>query len=105
MITITISNDGVRYNGHACEPLDVYKDEGHRVCAACSALTQTLGDGVRTFAPGPVSTRYDSGDGEVIWGSMTERVAVIVETYAMGIKGVASASNGRVVVKDCRGKC
>lgn len=103
MIKITIRDDGVHCIGHACEPGDNNKDDGHRVCAAVSALTQMLGDGCRRFSSGEVSERCDSGDIDIIWGDMTERVAIVVETYAMGVKGVAASSDGRAVVEDLRG--
>lgn len=84
MITVRITNNGIRMDGHA----------GHHingqdiVCSAISALTCTLINGLQELTDNRI--RADTGDGmtQICWDSLDDRGRLLVDAWFLGLQAI-----------------
>ena len=87
MIEITVRPDHIKVNGHARHgPLgeDI-------VCAAVSALTQTLSESLKALTADSVRTVVDNGYTSIWFRNLSERGKLLVDSFFIGICGIADS--------------
>lgn len=87
MIEITVRPDHVTVNGHAR-----HGPPGEDiVCAAVSALTQTLEESLRALTADPVNTVEENGYISIWYRNLSESGKLLVDSFFIGICGIADS--------------
>lgn len=84
MIRIGITEHGIRMEGHAGH----HKDGQDLVCAAVSALTCNLINGLQELAGVRIRAETESGRAAVEWECLTEKGRLLVDAWFLGIAAV-----------------
>jgi len=85
MIRITISDRGLRLDGHA----NCKNEHGNDLaCAAVSALTVTLAMGLTNIAGEDVNVLLDPGQTVIDWQKLSDTGKALVDTWFLGIEAI-----------------
>ena len=87
MIEVTVCPDHVTVNGHARHG----PPGGDIVCAAVSALTQTLEESLRALTADPVRIVEDNGYTSIWFKNLSESGKLLVDSFFIGICGIAGS--------------
>ena len=89
MVTVRITNNGIRMDGHA----------GHRingqdiVCSAVSALTCTLIMGLQELTDNRIRADTDDGMTCIYWGRLDKDGKLLVDTWCLGLMAINEQYN------------
>ena len=87
MIKITNTNHEIRISGHAG-----YAEHGKDiVCASISALTQVFIASVEQLTTDELKCDIRPGNAVIIYGNLTERAQVFLDSFFVGLKMIANA--------------
>lgn len=96
MIIITLTQSSLTVDGHAARPAGV--PEGNNiVCAAVSALTLTLIEGLSTVAGMKIDTEEREGHVRIGWMQMNDKGQVLLDTWLIGMQNVRD-SYGEITI-------
>ena len=85
MITVTRHNDGISVKGHAG-----YAERGKDiVCAAVSALVQTLIQSVEDLTTDKIEYSMTPGAVLIKFGCLSDHSRVLIDAFFIGIKQIA----------------
>lgn len=89
MITVRITNNSIRMDGHA----GYHKDGQDIVCSAVSALTCTLIMGLQELTDNRI--RADTGDGMTVieWQELSDTGKLLVDTWYLGLMAINDQYN------------
>lgn len=89
MITVRITNNGIRMDGHA----GYHIDGQDIVCSAVSALTCTLIMGLKELTDNRI--RAETGDGmtQIYWGELDRDGHLLVDTWYIGLTAINDQYN------------
>ncbi len=87
MIQVKVRDSGITVTGHA----NTAPYGSDIVCAAVSAITQTLIEGLRYIANMDVSEAVSSGNICIKWQKLNDTGKALIDTWFLGICGVANA--------------
>lgn len=91
---IEVHIDGSKHfitvQGHAARPEGVQPGQ-NIVCAAVSALTLTLIEGLECIANERISARVDAGDVLIEWDELSDIGSALVDTWFIGILKIQEA--------------
>lgn len=98
MIEIYAWNDGISISGHA------YYDEPGKdiVCAAVTALTQTLIESLERLAPKSISSDVSSGRVDIYFRNVSENAKTLIDSFFIGIQMIAEEFPQYVVTEPLR---
>lgn len=87
MIEVNITQTGLTVEGHAG-----YAETGKDiVCAAVSALTQTLIAGIESLTDDRISYEVKPGKVHIVYKDLSERAQLLVDSFFIGISGIITA--------------
>lgn len=89
MITIRITSNGIRMDGHAC----CRSDGQDIVCSAVSALTCTLINGLRELTNNRIRADTDAGMTQIYWGELDGDGKLLVDTWYLGLQAINDKYN------------
>lgn len=85
MITIKMTNHGIRMSGHAqCKGSDGID----RACAAASALTCNLINSIRDLTGDRIRADTESGTAIVEWENLSDGGKLLVDSWFLGITDI-----------------
>lgn len=91
---IEVHIDGSKHlitvQGHAARPEGVQPGQ-NIVCAAVSALTLTLIEGLECIANERISARVDAGDVLIEWDELSDIGSALISTWFIGILKIQEA--------------
>ena len=91
---IEVHIDGSKHfitvQGHAARPEGVQPGQ-NIVCAAVSALTLTLIEGLECIANERISARVDTGDVSIEWDELSDIGSALIDTWFIGILKIQEA--------------
>ena len=91
---IEVHIDGSKHfitvQGHAARPEGVQPGQ-NIVCAAVSALTLTLIEGLECIANDRISARVDAGDVLIEWDELSDIGSALISTWFIGILKIQEA--------------
>ena len=91
---IEVHIDGSKHfitvQGHAARPEGVQPGQ-NIVCAAVSALTLTLIEGLECIANERISARVDAGDVLIEWDELSDVGSALISTWFIGILKIQEA--------------
>lgn len=91
---IEVHLDGAKHiitvQGHAARPEGVQPGQ-NIVCAAVSAITLTLIEGLESIANERISTKVDKGDVLIEWGELSDIGSALISTWFLGILRIQEA--------------
>lgn len=91
---IEVHIDGSKHfitvQGHAARPEGVQPGQ-NIVCAAVSALTLTLIEGLECIANERISARVDAGDVLIEWDELSDIGSALIDTWFIGILKIQEA--------------
>lgn len=91
---IEVHIDGSKHfitvQGHAARPEGVQSGQ-NIVCAAVSALTLTLIEGLECIANERISARVDAGDVLIEWDELSDIGSALISTWFIGILKIQEA--------------
>ena len=91
---IEVHIDGSKHfitvQGHAARPEGVQPGQ-NIVCAAVSALTLTLIEGLESIANERISARVDTGDVFIEWDELSDIGSALIDTWFIGILKIQEA--------------
>ena len=91
---IEVHIDGSKHfitvQGHAARPEGVQPGQ-NIVCAAVSALTLTLIEGLECIANERISARVDAGDVLIEWDELSDIGSALISTWFIGILKIREA--------------
>ena len=91
---IEVHIDGSKHfitvQGHAARPEGVQPGQ-NIVCAAVSALTLTLIEGLECIANERISARVDAGDVLIEWDELSDIGSALISTWFIGIFKIQEA--------------
>ena len=91
---IEVHIDGSKHfitvQGHAARPEGVQPGQ-NIVCAAVSALTLTLIEGLECIANERISARVDAGDVLIEWDELSDLGSALIDTWFIGILKIQEA--------------
>ena len=91
---IEVHIDGSKHfitvQGHAARPEGVQPGQ-NIVCAAVSALTLTLIEGLECIANERISARVDAGDVIIEWDELSDIGSALISTWFIGILKIQEA--------------
>lgn len=91
---IEVRIDGSKHlitaQGHAARPEGVQPGQ-NIVCAAVSALTLTLIEGLECIANERISARVDAGDVLIEWDELSDIGSALISTWFLGILKIQEA--------------
>ena len=96
MITIRITNNGIRMEGHA----QCHVNGQDIVCSAISALTCTLIMGLQELTANRIRADTDSGMTQIYWGELDQDGRLLVDTWYLGIQAINQQYNCINVITD-----
>ena len=86
MITVLALHDRIQVSGHAnTAPIGA-----DIVCAAVSALTLTLLEGMKNLAHMELYESVEPGNICIEWQEMNDTGKVLVDTWLLGMRGIAA---------------
>ena len=80
----------ITVQGHAARPEGVQPGQ-NIVCAAVSALTLTLIEGLECIANERISARVDAGDVLIEWDELSDIGSALISTWFIGILKIQEA--------------
>ena len=80
----------ITVQGHAARPEGVQPGQ-NIVCAAVSALTLTLIEGLECIANDRISARVDAGDVLIEWDELSDIGSALISTWFIGILKIQEA--------------
>lgn len=96
MIIVTLTQSSLTVDGHATRPAGV--PEGNNiVCAAVSALTLTLIEGLSVVAGVKIDTQEREGRVRIGWMQMTDRGQALLDTWLIGMQNIRD-SYGEITI-------
>lgn len=96
MIIVTLTQSSLTVDGHAARPAGV--SEGNNiVCAAVSALTLTLIEGLRQVAGVDIKTEEQEGHVRIGWMQMTGMGQALLDTWLIGMQNIRD-SYGEITI-------
>ena len=91
---IEVHIDGSKHfitvQGHAARPEGVQPGQ-NIVCAAVSAITLTLIEGLECIANERISARVDAGDVLIEWDELSDSGSALISTWFIGILKIQEA--------------
>lgn len=85
MIEISVTKTSVTVLGHA-----QYAERGNDiVCAAVSALTQTLIAGIESLSDDKINYTIKPGETTIFYKDLSERGQLLVDSFFIGISGIS----------------
>lgn len=90
MINIRLTTNQLEVTGHAARPEGVQPGQ-NIVCAAVSALTLTLIEGLECIANERISARVDAGDVLIEWDELSDIGSALISTWFIGILKIQEA--------------
>lgn len=84
MITVRITNNGIRMDGHAGHNIDGQDI----VCSAISALTCTLIMGLQELTDNRIRADTDNGMTQIYWGELNKDGRLLVDTWYLGLTAI-----------------
>lgn len=87
MIVINVTKTGITVDGHA-EYAETGKDI---VCAAVSALTQTLIAGIKSLTDDWISYEIKPGKVNIVFENLSKQAQLLVDSFFIGISGIITA--------------
>ena len=91
---IEVHIDGSKHfitvQGHAARPEGVQPGQ-NIVCAAVSAITLTLIEGLKSIANERISVRVDTGDVSIEWDELSDIGSALIDTWFIGILKIQEA--------------
>lgn len=84
MIRVSITDHGIRMDGHAghgAKGQDI-------VCAAVSALTCSLANALENLTDNPVQVETENGQADIRWGKLDDRGRLLVDAWYLGIVAI-----------------
>lgn len=87
MIVVNVTRTGLTVEGHAG-----YAETGKDiVCAAVSALTQTLIAGIESLTDDRISYEIKPGKVYIVYKDLSERAQLLVDSFFIGISEIITA--------------
>ena len=80
----------ITVQGHAARPEGVQPGQ-NIVCAAVSAITLTLIEGLESIANERISARVDTGDVSIEWDELSDIGSALIDTWFIGILKIQEA--------------
>ena len=80
----------ITVQGHAARPEGVQPGQ-NIVCAAVSAITLTLIEGLEGIANERISARVDTGDVSIEWDELSDIGSALIDTWFIGILKIQEA--------------
>lgn len=96
MIIVTLTQNSLTVDGHAARP-DGVPAGNNIVCAAVSALTLTLIEGLRQVAGVDIETEEQEGHVRIGWAHMTDIGQALRDTWLLGMKCIRD-SYGEITI-------
>lgn len=96
MITVTITENSLTVNGHAARPDGVPPGQ-NIVCAAVSALTLTLIEGLSIVAGMEIDAHWSEGNACIRWTQANEKGRALLDTWLIGMKNIQD-SYGEITI-------
>lgn len=90
MIEVHLDKHFMTVQGHAARPKGVQPGQ-NIVCAAVSALTLTLIEGLECIANDRISARVDAGDVLIEWDELSDIGSALISTWFIGILKIQEA--------------
>lgn len=87
MITVAVRENSIAVMGHADRPDGVPPGQ-NIICAAVSAITTMLIDGLENIAEADVKARQVSGMTEIGWQHLNEIGKALIDAWFLGICGI-----------------
>ncbi len=97
MITIHYDLHGLTVRGHAPRPEGAAPGE-NIVCAAVSALTLTLIEGLEAFAGMRMGSTAESGNAKIQWLQITPVGKVLIDTWYIGVQNIQDSYPGTIEI-------
>ena len=98
---IEVHIDGSKHfitvQGHAARPEGVQPGQ-NIVCAAVSALTLTLIEGLECIANERISARVDAGDVLIEWDELSDIGSALISTWFIGILKIQEAYGETMII-------
>lgn len=89
-VHIDVSKHFITVQGHAARPEGVQPGQ-NIVCAAVSAITLTLIEGLECIANERISARVDAGDVLIEWDELSDIGSALISTWFIGILKIQEA--------------
>lgn len=96
MITIHVTDTSLSVTGHAERPAGV-PPGNNIVCAAVSAVTLTLIEGLREIADLDIEATTESGNVQAKWDRLNDIGKALIDTWLLGISGI-QGSYGNITI-------
>lgn len=96
MITVRITNNGIRMDGHAMQHINGQDI----VCSAISALTCTLIMGLKELTANRIRADTGSGMTQIYWGELDPDGWLLVNAWFLGIQAINQQYNCIDVITD-----
>lgn len=90
MIQVQIKETGIRMTGHACR---AGPDGIDRACAAVSALTCALINGLTDLTEDRIKANMDSGNAVVEWEDLSDGGKLLVDAWFLGLEDINNLYN------------
>lgn len=97
MIQIHLDPNHISVQGHAPRPENVAPGQ-NIVCAAVSALTLTLIEGLRAIADMEISATEKPGDVRIEWTALNEIGKALVDTWFLGIVRIQDSYSNTILI-------
>lgn len=96
MIRVKVRRDSIEMSGHAPNPAGSGQNI---VCAAVSALTLTLIEGILTFTDMDPEVETGKGLVRLKWTHTTEQGKLLIDTWILGILGIQRSYNNTITLE------
>ena len=93
MIVVRVAQTGITVDGHA-EYAETGKDI---VCAAVSALTQTLIAGIKSLTEDRISYEIKPGKVNIVVENLSKQAQLLVDSFFIGISEIITAYGEKYV--------
>ena len=93
MIVVRVAQTGITVDGHA-EYAETGKDI---VCAAVSALTQTLIAGIKSLTEDRISYEIKPGKVNIVFENLSKQAQLLVDSFFIGISEIITAYGEKYV--------
>lgn len=97
MINIHYDLHGITVQGHAPRPEGTKPGE-NIVCAAVSALTLTLIEGLEAFAGMRMEASAEKGDVRIQWLQITPAGKILIDTWYIGVQNIRGSYPGTITI-------
>lgn len=87
MISVAVRENSIAVVGHAQRPEGVPPGQ-NIICAAVSAITQMLLDGLENIAEIRVESHVDKGITTIRWKRLNKAARVLIDAWFLGICGI-----------------